>query len=185
MTWIIEPIKTITSRDQLRFRSRRVTRVDFRGRGREGFRRPGRGWRAKKSDVNASRGPNFLGQLVARARGPCDPPKSWIRRRGSVVVAPVTSIPTEALQSQRPMPKNRHACVRVYVRNFHSLERSLCDARNDDHPYHSGDDLGEIFRDFHKGNERNENIDHKDRWGIRSIYDQGSFHYMTTMALTG
>jgi len=66
---------------------------------------------AQERDVNASRDPNFLGQPVARARGPCDPPKSWIRCRGPVVVVPVTSIPTEALQSQRPMPKNRHACT--------------------------------------------------------------------------
>jgi len=66
---------------------------------------------AQERDVNASRDPNFLGQPVARARGPCDPPKSWIRCRGPVVVVPVTSIPSEALQSQRPMPKNRHACT--------------------------------------------------------------------------
>ena len=37
-----------------------------------------------------------------------------------VVVAPVTSIPTEALQSKRPMPKTRHACTRGL-----SLSRSL------------------------------------------------------------
>lgn len=90
-----------------------------------GLAGPGRGWRAKERDVNASRGPNFLGQLVARARGPCDPPKSWIRRRGSVVVAPVTSIPTEALQSRRPMPKNRHACVRACARQELSLSRAF------------------------------------------------------------
>jgi len=40
------------------------------------------------------------------------------------------------------------ACV--CVKNFHSLERSLCDARNDDHLYPSGDDLGRVFRDFHQ-----------------------------------
>lgn len=114
--------------------------------------------------MNASRGPNFLGQLVARARGPCDPPKSWIRRRGSVVVASVTSIPTEALQSQRPMPKNRHACVRarVYVRNFHSLERSLRDTRNDDQSYPSGEMIsGKFFAIFTQDNKGNENFDRK------------------------
>lgn len=67
--------------------------------------------RIEEHDVNTSHDPNFLGQPVARACGPCDRPKSWICCRGSVVVVPVTSIPTETLQSQRPMPKNRHACV--------------------------------------------------------------------------
>ena len=66
-------------------------------------------------EVNASHSPKFLGQ--PELCGPRDPSKSRCRW---VVVAPVTSIPTEALQSKRPMPKTRHACTRGL-----SLSRSL------------------------------------------------------------
>lgn len=68
--------------------------------------------------MNASRSPKFLGQPAARATRSTEvvDPRCW------VVVAPVTSIPAEALQSKRPMPKTRHACVR---QNFHSLEVPL------------------------------------------------------------
>lgn len=61
-------------------------------------------------EVNASRSPKFLGQPVVRATRSTelvDPP-SWVAAVAVVVVvAPVTSIPTEALQSKRPMPKTR------------------------------------------------------------------------------
>lgn len=53
------------------------------------------------AEVNASRSPKFLGQPVVRATRSTElvDPRRW------VVVAPVTSIPAEALQSKRPMPK--------------------------------------------------------------------------------
>lgn len=54
--------------------------------------------------MNASRSPKFLGQPVVRATRSTElvDPRRWVV---VVVVAPVTSIPTEALQSKRPMPK--------------------------------------------------------------------------------
>lgn len=56
------------------------------------------------AEVNASRSPKFLGQPVVRATRSTElvDPRRWVV---VVVVAPVTSIPTEALQSKRPMPK--------------------------------------------------------------------------------
>lgn len=60
--------------------------------------------RTHGAEVNASRSPKFLGQPVVRATRSTElvDPRRWVV---VVVVAPVTSIPTEALQSKRPMPK--------------------------------------------------------------------------------
>lgn len=83
------------------------------------------------AEVNASRSPKFLGQPVVRATRSTElvDPRRW------VVVAPVTSIPAEALQSKRPMPKthttrelslsptssSRYPNARQFQRDSHSF----------------------------------------------------------------
>lgn len=161
-------------------------RVDFRGRGREGFRRPRKRMTREGERCERVAWPKLFGAAGRESARPMrsakvvdPPPRFGSGGTGDLDTNRGPPIPTPNAKK----PTGVRTCV--YVRNFHSLECSLCDAKNDA-PYPSREmrSWGNFSR-FSRIMKGMKILIVKYRRVIFNLYDESSFYYVTAMALTG